>query len=294
MHEAAKVYAMGETTACLIITEVCKVIWEVLQPQYLPGVRKVNWTKIAADYLRIWQMPNCCGSVDGKHIAMQAPRKSGSQNRNFKKFFSINLMASCDAEYKFTYVNIGADGSSHDSAVFKTTDLAKMTNEEVNLWPPDACLPNTNTSFPHFFVADAAFPLSTRIQRPYPGTALSKEKEIYNYRISRARRTIENTFGIFASRWRIFHTTIIAKKSTVRYIVAAAVCLHNFLQTENEYITIESNANRIIPSTSPTIQGSNYPGRTPLFLRDVLRDYFMTVGAIACQWDKVNALQPCL
>ena len=60
-----------------------------------------------------------------------------------------------------------------------------------------------------------------------------EENAIFNYRLSRARRVIENAFGIMASRWRIFRSPILAKVETVEKIIKAAVCLHNYLrQTE--------------------------------------------------------------
>jgi hypothetical protein len=46
-------------------------------------------------------------------------------------------------------------------------------------------------------------------------------QKCFNYRLSRARRTIENTFGIFASRWQIFKKPIIARIATTRMIVKA-------------------------------------------------------------------------
>ncbi|KAL3246150.1 hypothetical protein MRX96_057886 [Rhipicephalus microplus] len=59
---------------------------------------------------------------------------------------------------------------------------------------------------PYVFVGDEAFPLKEYVMRPYARRTLhedddkSYERRVFNYRMSRARRTIENTFGILAQR----------------------------------------------------------------------------------------------
>ena len=69
--------------------------------------------------------------------------------------------------------------------------------------------------------------------RPYPGT-LEMEQRIFNYRLSRARRTIENAFDILCARWRIFYTPIRAKVENVENFVLACLSLHNYLRlTDN-------------------------------------------------------------
>ena len=65
--------------------------------------------------------------------------------------------------------------------------------------------------------------------KPFAKTNLSPEKLVCNYRISRSRRTIENTFGLAAAQFRIFRRPIIAKVKTVIEIMKAVVILHNYL-----------------------------------------------------------------
>ena len=108
--------------------------------------------------------------------------------------------------------------------------------------------------------------MKERLLRSYPGTLTEKQK-IFYYHLSRARRTIENSFGILTTRWRIFLTPIKAKFENLESYVPAAVTLHNYLnQTEsltaiqNEYNdgeNVESNDRRLIPLRN--VRGSRSP-----------------------------------
>ena len=72
------------------------------------------------------------------------------------------------------------------------------------------------------------------MMRPYPGKFLPENQQIYNYRLSRARRVVENAFGIAASRFRILRGEIIAKPVKVERITMAVVALHIFLIMSEE------------------------------------------------------------
>ncbi|GFT36571.1 uncharacterized protein TNCV_1345141 [Trichonephila clavipes] len=51
-----------------------------------------EWSKIAQDYKDKWNMPNCIGSIDGKHCRIQRPPNAGSLFYNYKDFHSIVLL----------------------------------------------------------------------------------------------------------------------------------------------------------------------------------------------------------
>lgn len=97
--------------------------------------------------------------------------------------------------------------------------------------PPSTLLPGTTVLFPHVFVADEAFPLSNYMMRPFPkkNDKMTDNERIFNYRLSRARRVIENTFGIMKSKWQILHSCINCSPKNAESIVKALVCLHNFM-----------------------------------------------------------------
>lgn len=98
-----------------------------------------------------------------------------------------------------------------------------MNNKQLNLPKESVNLPDSNIKTFRYFIADDAFRLSNRIIKPYSGKNLSDKQQICNYRFSRARRTVESAFGIFANKWRIFHTSICMLPETANIIVTAYV-----------------------------------------------------------------------
>ncbi|KAF4529518.1 hypothetical protein B566_EDAN015176 [Ephemera danica] len=268
-----------------------------LHPLVLQPPTRSEWKQIADEYLSMWNLPNCCGSIDGKYIFMQAPKNTGSTFYCHKHFFAIVLMALCDAKYRFRWVDIGAPGSESDGGVLQRSDLGLALHNRIMNFPDPQQLPNSNQVFPYYFVGDEAFALSSNLLRPYPGTFLALPKKIFNYRLSRARRTIENTFGILVARWQIFRKPINASKDTVKSITKACICLHNFLM-------LSPDSKMYCPDTLVNMtnskewrremQNSALAGLEPCehvnssFLRDSLANYLMTEGAVTWQWRHVR------
>ncbi|XP_067615900.1 uncharacterized protein [Eurosta solidaginis] len=178
-------------------------------------------------------MPHCLGAVDGKHVKVVCPKRSGSLFFNYKKTFSVVLMAICDDSYTFSFVDVGALGSQSDGGILARSVFGNMILRNDLEIPPPYNLPGTDQIFPYFFVGDSAFPLKPNLMRPYPGRNLSPAKRNYNKRLSSVRVHIENTFGILATRWRVLHTTIHVAPENVDKIVLATIVLHNYLMLDS-------------------------------------------------------------
>ena len=68
--------------------------------------------------------------------------------------------------------------------------------------------------------------------KPYPNRNLDLTQRIFNYRLSRVRRIVENVFGILSSRFGVFQKPIPLEPEKVEKIVMAACVLHNFLRSK--------------------------------------------------------------
>lgn len=77
--------------------------------------------------------------------------------------------------------------------------------------------------------------------KPFSKRNLSVKERIFNYRLSRARRIVENAFGILVSKFRIFERPIALSPEKVTSIVKTSAALHNWLRKSSAatYITPE-------------------------------------------------------
>lgn len=221
LKNTAKSYRIGYKTARNIFYETCDALWSVLKDEFLHFPTRDEWKQIAKKFWEKWNFPLCLGAIDGKHIAIKKPTKAGS-----------------------AYFNYKLDG---DRGVFRKCSLGKAiadnTTNRLGI-PGFHRLPGSRLVCPHVFVGDDAFPLSGSLLKPYGGTRRSREERIFDYRLTRARGVIENTFGILAARWRIFHQLVTCWPDNVEKIVKAAVVLHNYLKKTDVLSTPE---NRYMP-----------------------------------------------
>ena len=103
-------FSLGVSTVHYIIKDTCQAIWYELKDKFMPIPKMQDWRKIESEFWTRWNFPNCIGAIDGKHIMLQAPARSGSLFYNYKGTISVVFMAIVDAQYRFTFIDVGAYG----------------------------------------------------------------------------------------------------------------------------------------------------------------------------------------
>lgn len=132
---------------------------------------------------------------------MVNPDYSGSNYFYYKKFFfSIVLKAVADSNNCLIFIDVGLFRKEADSNIFRSSNFGQKLYQEMLDLPNDKKLPGTTgPGLPFLLVADEAFALHKHVMRPYPNKTLDLEKRTFNYRLSRARRYVECSFGILKS-----------------------------------------------------------------------------------------------
>ena len=92
----------------------------------------------------------------------------------------------------------------------------------------------------------------------------SKYFKIYICRLSRARRVVENAFGILANRWQCLLSTLRQDPETVNAIIVACVCLHNIMR-----IRYPGEQNRLVDREDPGMNVTPGDWRDQGVLRDL-------------------------
>ncbi|CAH2001492.1 unnamed protein product [Acanthoscelides obtectus] len=131
---------------------------------------------------------------------------------------------------------------------------------------------------PYVILADKAFALNEYTMKPFQGEPERGSIErVFNYRLSRGRRVVENAFGIASSVFRVLHN-FLRKNSTFQYTPHGSLDM----ETDTEIILgswrNDSESSSLLPIT-------NLPRRSGNDAKEIrlhLAKHFATNGEI--QW----------
>lgn len=185
-------------------------------------------------------------------------------------------------------------GSANDAGIFQRSDLGRALEEGVIELPPPRNLLRTESEFPYFIIGDGIFPLKPYLMKPYVRVNnLNAADKIYNYRLPRARLTIECAFGILVKRWAILQKTLDFELENIDLIVMSLLCLHNFLITDGIELQecnqrYQENIDENQDEADVGVYQDDEPGNNAFRMRETLKHYFTSAyGPVPWQWQHI-------
>ncbi|XP_063431598.1 putative nuclease HARBI1 [Mytilus trossulus] len=160
--------AVGDTiglhkgTFSRIVSDVLTLLCNK-RDQFIKWPRNVDET--SGDFYRLSGFSNVLGAIDWTHVRIQAPSEDEASFVNRKGVHSVNMQAVCDAKGKFTNMNANWPGSSHDSHIFRTSQVCTYM-EENGGWASGVLL------------GDSGYPCRPLLMTRYLNPVLDHQKKV--------------------------------------------------------------------------------------------------------------------
>ncbi|XP_061637361.1 uncharacterized protein LOC133481962 [Phyllopteryx taeniolatus] len=277
-------FCVGVSTVSMIVRDVATAIWDCLVDEFMAVPTANEWRSIAEAFEERWNFPLCCGALDGKHIVLKAPGKSGLK---LKGPFSLVLLAVVDAQYCFRVIDVRGCRRTTDGGVLANSAFGQALRSGTLQLPADLPLPGADHRGPqpHIFVADKAFPLQKNLMRPFPGRIIPKEHRIFNYRLSRARLVVENAFGVLSAQWRMYRRDMAAHYEVAEKCVKATCLLHNFLRKTTQASAVRGGIQfeEVEPLPGLGRLAANNSTREARRVREAFTAFFSAEGTVPWQ-----------
>ena len=168
-----------------------------------------------ANCYRIWknlEFP----ALYGKHVVIRHPSGSGSYFCNYKDTFHC-FDGSLRCQLQIHLCGQRHQWKNSDGGVYNKSSLARALEENAMGIPKaEECAGFSKKKLPY-------------IMKPFPRFSLTPAYRMCNYRLSRARRVIENIFSIMAFKFRILLQPINSDITKIEEIVWIC-CAHNLLR----------------------------------------------------------------
>lgn len=199
--------------------------------------------------------------------------------RNKEGFLSQNIIAACSFDLQFQYVLAGWEGSSSGQRILNSA----LTRED-SLHIPEG----------KYYLVDASYTNMLGFLAPYDGVRYhlseftsgnepENANELFNYRHSLLRSTVERTFGALKARFPILKLAPTYSFEKQIKIVIATCVIHNFIRREkkNDWIFQMYDSDTPPQLEDPLVQldaeaselASQWEGREiALQIRDKIRD----------------------
>jgi len=183
---------------CEIVHETCRCIVDILLKEY---IKFPTSNRLSKEFKTKCSVPQCFGAIDGCHIPISVPNLMHTNYYNRKGWYSMLIQGVTDANYRFLDVCVGWPGSVHDARMFAQSTL--YDNIEHNHILPNNTVTVSGVWIPLYLIGDSAYPVKLWLMKPFAVCTqhrLDSDQRNYNYRMCRARITVEIVFGRLKGR----------------------------------------------------------------------------------------------
>ena len=209
---------ISEAAAYNYTVSFCSGVIDVLREQYMRKPTQAELVEVQDRFCLRRGMGNVGAAVDGTHVPWQPDLEEYMEDyHNYKGWYSILCVACVNSFYMFVDAEVGRPGRMSDSTA---TQLSYFYNEmlkDSDSWlGPDGLL-----------LSDGACGIGDFIMTPYPGTQLTNKQQYFNFCLSSTRMFVEQTFGMWKSRWRVLIKEQVVSHETMSLMIYATMILHN-------------------------------------------------------------------
>ena len=228
----ANLFGVSVSFVCNCVKEVCEAI-----RRYFSNVIRfptgVELMQVIEDYENKWGFPMCAGCIDGTHIPILAPKENHKDYINRKGFHSFQMQAVVDSQYLFRDVVVGWPGSVHDARVLSNSALF-IKGVDGSLFNGVESRKIQGQDIPPLILGDPAYPFLAWLMKRYPeNNNTPRIQKVFNYRLSRTRMTVENTFGRFKGRFKRFSKRVDMEVPSLVNVLISSCILHNVCEAQN-------------------------------------------------------------
>ncbi|KAL3181846.1 hypothetical protein MRX96_008148 [Rhipicephalus microplus] len=112
----------------------------------------------------VCDFPQVVGALDGCHFPVSPPEEFANDYYNYKKWYSIILLALVDHRYRSLYVKVGSPGRCHDTFVYVWSGLAQCIEGPLFQTPVvEIC----KQVVPPVILCDQASPVTANFSMPF-------------------------------------------------------------------------------------------------------------------------------
>ncbi|CAC5377397.1 HARBI1 [Mytilus coruscus] len=158
---------VDKATACRAVNDVTNALLSKKDQFIKWPARQEERDRNKQGFFRGGLFPGVIGCIDGTHVKIQAPSEDEPAYVNRKGWHSINVQGVCDHEGKFINVDVQWPGSTHDSHMFRASDVS--TYLQIRHRSIDD----------GFLLGDSGYPCSKFLLTPYLHPA-TPSQEAYN------------------------------------------------------------------------------------------------------------------